>query len=150
MDPSWHGVEHRDPQLSFGDTIGAVALDAEGHLAAATSTGGIQHKLKGRVGDSPLPGAGLYADERARCPRAATARRSCARWPRTRWPPRCATAGSRSRMPCAARSAGIDGAAGLIAVGPDGEPAIEFNTPVFHRATAGPDGVRTAVAADWR
>jgi isoaspartyl peptidase/L-asparaginase-like protein (Ntn-hydrolase superfamily) len=44
----------------------------------------------------------------------------------------------------------IDGAAGLIAVGPDSEPAIEFNTEVFHRATADADGIRTAVAADWR
>jgi hypothetical protein len=44
----------------------------------------------------------------------------------------------------------VDGAAGLIAVGPDGEPAIEFNTDVFHRATADSDGIRTAVATDWR
>jgi beta-aspartyl-peptidase (threonine type) len=42
-------------------TVGAVALDAEGRLAAATSTGGIALKLPGRVGDSPVPGAGNYA-----------------------------------------------------------------------------------------
>ena len=46
-------------------TVGAVALDASGHVAAATSTGGISSKLPGRVGDSPLPGAGTYADDRA-------------------------------------------------------------------------------------
>ncbi|MBC8160855.1 MAG: isoaspartyl peptidase/L-asparaginase [Roseiflexaceae bacterium] len=45
-----------------GDTVGAVALDAIGNLAAATSTGGTAYKLPGRVGDSPLIGAGLYAD----------------------------------------------------------------------------------------
>lgn len=45
------------------DTVGAVALDARGHLAAATSTGGLSGALPGRVGDSPLPGAGLYADD---------------------------------------------------------------------------------------
>ncbi|HMP42941.1 MAG TPA: isoaspartyl peptidase/L-asparaginase [Roseiflexaceae bacterium] len=45
-----------------GDTVGAVALDAAGRLAAATSTGGIGNKPAGRVGDSPLIGAGLYAD----------------------------------------------------------------------------------------
>lgn len=45
-----------------GDTVGAVALDRYGHLAAATSTGGTPFKLPGRVGDSPLIGAGLYAD----------------------------------------------------------------------------------------
>ncbi len=44
-------------------TVGAVALDANGHVAAATSTGGISFKLPGRVGDSPLPGAGTYADD---------------------------------------------------------------------------------------
>ncbi len=46
----------------FG-TVGAVALDAAGHLAAATSTGGMTNKLPGRVGDSPLIGAGCYADD---------------------------------------------------------------------------------------
>jgi beta-aspartyl-peptidase (threonine type) len=43
------------------DTIGAVALDGNGDLAAATSTGGTAFKLPGRVGDSPIPGAGFYA-----------------------------------------------------------------------------------------
>lgn len=43
-------------------TVGAVALDRHGHLAAATSTGGYTNKMAGRIGDSPLVGAGLYAD----------------------------------------------------------------------------------------
>jgi beta-aspartyl-peptidase (threonine type) len=47
-----------------GGTVGAVALDAEGHLAAATSTGGTFNKHPGRVGDSPLVGSGAYADDR--------------------------------------------------------------------------------------
>lgn len=47
----------------FG-TVGAVARDSEGHLAAATSTGGMQGKLPGRVGDSPILGAGTYANDR--------------------------------------------------------------------------------------
>lgn len=46
-----------------GDTVGAVALDAGGHLAAATSTGGTFNKHPGRVGDSPLVGCGAYADD---------------------------------------------------------------------------------------
>jgi beta-aspartyl-peptidase (threonine type) len=46
-------------------TVGAVALDADGHLAAATSTGGVSLKLPGRVGDSPIPGAGNYATPHA-------------------------------------------------------------------------------------
>src|SRR5207237_8321313 len=45
-------------------TVGAVALDAQGNLAAATSTGGYTGKLPGRVGDSPIIGAGNYADDR--------------------------------------------------------------------------------------
>lgn len=49
---------------SLGDTVGAVALDAEGNLAAATSTGGTAGKQPGRVGDSPLVGSGAYADNR--------------------------------------------------------------------------------------
>ncbi len=50
------------PQQS-GGTVGAVALDLEGHLAAATSTGGTFNKHPGRVGDSPLVGSGAYADD---------------------------------------------------------------------------------------
>lgn len=46
------------------DTVGCVAVDGEGRIAAGTSTGGLSGKAPGRIGDSPLPGAGLYADER--------------------------------------------------------------------------------------
>ncbi|HEU4405178.1 MAG TPA: isoaspartyl peptidase/L-asparaginase [Polyangiaceae bacterium] len=46
-----------------GGTVGAVAFDAAGHVAAATSTGGLIGKARGRVGDSPVPGAGTYADD---------------------------------------------------------------------------------------
>ncbi|MGE5440057.1 MAG: isoaspartyl peptidase/L-asparaginase family protein [Bacteroidota bacterium] len=46
-------------------TVGAVALDKKGNLAAATSTGGLTNKLKGRVGDSPIIGAGTYANNEA-------------------------------------------------------------------------------------
>lgn len=48
-------------------TVGAVALDRSGCFAAATSTGGVQMKLPGRVGDSPIPGAGNYANDAAAC-----------------------------------------------------------------------------------
>jgi beta-aspartyl-peptidase (threonine type) len=51
-----------EPLSKYG-TVGAVAVDAKGHVAAATSTGGIADKLPGRVGDSPLIGAGTYADD---------------------------------------------------------------------------------------
>ena len=80
VEPSWFTTEARLQQLEkarrnrlatldhdghttekFG-TIGVVALDAEGNLAAATSTGGLTYKQFGRVGDSPVIGAGTYAD----------------------------------------------------------------------------------------
>ncbi len=74
-DPEWFITEHRIQELSaaqsageitldhekFG-TVGAVALDCDGNLAAGTSTGGLTNKSFGRVGDSPLIGCGTYAD----------------------------------------------------------------------------------------
>lgn len=57
-------VKDTAPRASLGTgTVGAVAIDASGHLASATSTGGTPDKPKGRVGDSPLFGAGGYADD---------------------------------------------------------------------------------------
>ena len=49
-------------QESDHDTVGAVAIDRDGNVAAATSTGGLTAKRVGRVGDSPIIGAGGYAD----------------------------------------------------------------------------------------
>jgi len=54
----------RQELLHGADTVGAVARDADGRLAVAVSTGGINGKLPGRIGDSPIPGAGFYADDR--------------------------------------------------------------------------------------
>ncbi len=68
------GLARRDPALLTGEgvvpisrsgTVGAVALDRDGHLAAATSTGGRLGKRPGRVGDSPIAGAGTWADDRS-------------------------------------------------------------------------------------
>src|SRR5437763_13777782 len=58
-DQDWHG------------TVGAVALDQQGNLAAATSTGGTTNKRPGRIGDSPVVGAGIYANN-ASCAISAT------------------------------------------------------------------------------
>lgn len=55
----------RAKRIGHHGTVGAVALDANGNLAAATSTGGYTGKMAGRVGDSPIIGAGTYADNRA-------------------------------------------------------------------------------------
>ena len=54
----------RQQLLEGADTVGAVARDAAGRIFVAVSTGGIQGKLPGRIGDSPIAGAGLYADDR--------------------------------------------------------------------------------------
>jgi len=51
-----------EKQKEAQDTVGAVALDMNGNLAAGTSTGGLSGALKGRMGDSPMPGCGYYAD----------------------------------------------------------------------------------------
>ncbi len=53
--------------LNIYDTVGAVAVDDNNVLAAATSTGGVLLKLPGRVGDTPIPGAGFYADQNIAC-----------------------------------------------------------------------------------
>src|SRR5437016_5271892 len=62
-----HSEEQRAPRRGQGEgeTVGAVALDRRGTLAAGTSTGGIAYMLPGRVGDSPLIGCGIYADNEA-------------------------------------------------------------------------------------
>jgi L-asparaginase / beta-aspartyl-peptidase len=58
-------VEHeRKRWAEKHGTVGCVVLDASGRIAVATSTGGIFNKLPGRIGDSPLPGCGTYADDR--------------------------------------------------------------------------------------
>ncbi|MBK9419637.1 MAG: isoaspartyl peptidase/L-asparaginase [Flavobacteriales bacterium] len=55
-------LDHSTGEKKFG-TVGAVALDAQGHLAACTSTGGMTNKRWNRIGDSPVPGAGTYAND---------------------------------------------------------------------------------------
>jgi L-asparaginase / beta-aspartyl-peptidase len=52
----------RQFQIGEGNTVGAVAIDEFGNIAAATSTGGLTGKFSGRIGDAPVPGAGTYSD----------------------------------------------------------------------------------------
>ncbi|MGI8609371.1 MAG: isoaspartyl peptidase/L-asparaginase family protein [Candidatus Dormibacteria bacterium] len=69
------GIEMADPKIFYtarrraglvtSDTVGAVAMDESGRTAVAVSTGGYTGKLPGRIGDSPIPGAGFYADDEA-------------------------------------------------------------------------------------
>jgi isoaspartyl peptidase/L-asparaginase-like protein (Ntn-hydrolase superfamily) len=62
--PGYFKNTHKPGKIVDHGTVGAVALDRCGHIAAATSTGGYDAKIPGRVGDSPVVGAGIYADDR--------------------------------------------------------------------------------------
>ena len=141
------GQAMRDPEAStkhFG-TVGAVALDAQGHLAAGTSTGGMTDKRYGRVGDSPIIGAGTWAD--AGCAvsgtgwgeyyiRAAAAHEICARVRLAGMPlPKAANDVINKDIP----KAGGDG--GAIALGADGVMSFPFNTGGMYRGWIGSDGV---------
>ncbi len=133
------------PGKAYFGTVGALALDAQGGLAAGTSTGGMTNKRYGRVGDSPIIGAGTWAD--ARCAvsgtgwgefyiRAAAAHEVCARVRLKGEPLARAADGVINRdIP----AAGGDG--GAIALGADGTVAFPFNTPGMYRGWIGADGV---------
>ncbi|MBT8048511.1 MAG: isoaspartyl peptidase/L-asparaginase [Xanthomonadales bacterium] len=121
-------------------TVGAVALDAQGNLAAATSTGGMTNKRWGRVGDSPIIGAGTYADNRS-CAvsatghgeyfiRATVARDICARVQYTG-----ADLAAAADQVVNRQLVEMGGSGGIIAVDPAGNIALTFNTPGMYRAS---------------
>lgn len=61
-------AQKKQPSVEQGhDTVGAVAIDVDGHVACATSTGGMPGKMIGRIGDSPLFGCGAYANKFGAC-----------------------------------------------------------------------------------
>ncbi|PYE82564.1 isoaspartyl peptidase/L-asparaginase family protein [Pseudoroseicyclus aestuarii] len=127
-----------DPARRHG-TVGAVALDEAGHLAAATSTGGMTAKAPGRVGDTPMIGAGTFADD-ATCAVSGTGHGEIF----IRW-----TAGAEiaARMRHAGQSledaarhvvmedlGRNDGSGGVIAVDREGNLALPFNCEGMYRA----------------
>lgn len=134
-----------DVDHKFG-TVGAVALDMAGNLAAGTSTGGMTGKRWGRVGDAPIVGAGTSADNRA-CAVSATgwgeyfirvgvAHEICAR---------LRLAGAEGAQKIAdsvmADVAELGGDGGVIVVTPAGEALYSFNTTGMYRGRATSDGV---------
>ena len=168
VDPSWFRTEKRWQQLqkaleaeakaqastdpapelpgkAYFGTVGALALDGEGNLAAGTSTGGMTNKRWGRVGDSPIIGAGTWADTRCAVSgtgwgefyiRAAAAHEICARVRLTGQPlAKAADEVINRKIP----RAGGDG--GAIALGADGSVAFPFNTEGMYRGWIGSDGV---------
>ena len=125
--------------ISHVGTVGAVALDTFGHLAAATSTGGMTGKRFQRIGDSPVIGAGTYADDRS-CAvsatghgevfmRAAVAHDICARM---RFGGR--GVGEAAREVVFGELPALGGEGGVIAIDARGEIAMEFNSEGMFRA----------------
>jgi beta-aspartyl-peptidase (threonine type) len=162
VDPAWFVTPARRAQLArvqqTGDvvldhdvtgTVGAVARDARGRLAAGNSTGGMANKRAGRVGDSPIAGAGTYA-----------------------WNPTCAVAATGHGEPFIRAVAAyrisalvelgglslteaaervlddvvdLGGTGGLVAVGPKGDPIAPFNSGGMYRGFTNPRGKRIAI-----
>lgn len=164
VDPSWFETPERRAQLDkllasgggfdadvkFG-TIGAVAVDASGNVAAATSTGGLTAKRWGRIGDSPLIGAGTYADNRAAAVsatgsgeyfiRAAAAHELAARM-------RMLGEDLQTALDAVlADIKGLGGSGGLIAVSPTGEAAWGYSTAGMYRGRVNARGRVVAVHA---
>jgi L-asparaginase / beta-aspartyl-peptidase len=126
--------------ISHVGTVGAVARDSFGNLAAATSTGGMTGKRFQRIGDSPIIGAGTYADDRS-CAvsatghgevfiRSAVAHDICARM---RFGGRSVAAAAREVV--LAELPALGGEGGVIAIDAQGEIAIEFNSEGMFRAS---------------
>jgi beta-aspartyl-peptidase (threonine type) len=126
--------------ISHVGTVGAVALDCDGRLAAATSTGGMTGKRFNRIGDSPIIGAGTYADDRS-CAvsatghgevfiRAAVAHDICSRM---RFGGR--TVGEAVREVVLDELPAMHGEGGVIAIDRNGEIAMEFNSEGMFRAS---------------
>jgi beta-aspartyl-peptidase (threonine type) len=169
MDNAWFVTPHRQAQLRLalaGDTValdhdlpaevgmgtvGAVALDAAGHLAAATSTGGMTNKLDGRVGDTPIIGAGTWAEDATcavsctgkgeafiRCAAAHQAA-SLMRY-RNFTPQQAAEAIALVAVPAA------EGSGGLIVLDAQGRIGMAFGTGGMYRGSVVGDGpIETAI-----
>jgi len=137
-----------DVEFKYG-TVGAVALDSAGHVAAATSTGGTTGKRWDRIGDSPVIGAGTYADDRA-CAvsstgageyfiRVGVAHEICARIRMK------GEGGQKAADAVIAEVGGLGGSGGVIVVTPGGETAYSFNTPGMYRGMASAEGRSVAI-----
>ena len=138
-------------EYKFG-TVGAVALDSTGHVAAATSTGGMTGKRWGRIGDSPIIGAGTYADDRG-CAvsgtgwgeyfiRVGVAHEICARMRLN------GLSSQQAADAVLAEVKALGGDGGVIVVTPKGDMAYSFNTPGMYRGKADASGRSTALYSE--
>jgi beta-aspartyl-peptidase (threonine type) len=155
-DDTFSGLrDDKDPETAISlemkshDTVGAVALDATGNLAAATSTGGTLNKTPGRVGDSSLIGCGCYADN-------LSAAVSLTGWGEPimklvlgKWATDRVSDGTAPEL--AAREAisylynRLGGHGGIILLGPDGRFGLAHNTPAMAWGIATASGLHTGL-----
>jgi beta-aspartyl-peptidase (threonine type) len=140
-----------DDEVKYG-TVGAVAVDVDGHVAVATSTGGLTAKRWGRVGDSPLIGAGTYADDRSAAVSAtgsgeyfirAVAAHQLAERVRLLGEPLQTALDT-----VLADVEALGGKGGLIAVAPNGDAAWGFTTPAMYRGMADAAGRAVAIYSE--
>jgi beta-aspartyl-peptidase (threonine type) len=140
-----------DEEVKYG-TVGAVAVDVDGHVAAATSTGGLTAKRWGRVGDSPLIGAGTYADDRAAAVSATGSGEYFIRAVAAHQLAERVRIGGQSLQQALDETLSdvraLGGTGGLIAVAPDGEAAWGFTTPGMYRGMADSSGRTVAIYSD--
>lgn len=139
-------------EKKFG-TVGAVALDASGHLAAATSTGGMTNKRWGRVGDTPIIGAGTYANDNT-CAVSCTGHGELFMKGVVAYDISCLmeyrhlTLAEACDMVVMDKLVKTGGEGGVIALDRSGEPVLAFNSPGMYRGWILPDG--TAHTAIYR
>jgi YD repeat-containing protein len=132
-------------------TVGAVALDGQGRLAAATSTGGYTNKMPGRVGDSPIVGAGNFADARV----AVSGTGHGESFMKLVLGHRLSCLMELAGLPLEAASkrtleelGAIGGTGGFIAVDAEGNVSLPFNTPGMYRGIARGGRVSAAIFGD--
>jgi beta-aspartyl-peptidase (threonine type) len=135
------------PPIGSQGTVGAVALDLHGNLAAATSTGGLTNKRQGRVGDSPIIGAGTYARNGV-CAVSATGHGESFIRAVGAYHIACAVEFRRLSLEAAVRELvhsripALGGTGGVIAIGAQGEIVMDFNTAGMFRAARNASGHR--------
>ena len=142
-------VNGDDPTGESHDTVGAVALDGHGNLAAATSTGGTLNKTPGRVGDSSLIGCGCYADNLAAAVSLTGWGEPIMKLVLGKWATDRVAAGTAPEI--AAREAmsylynRLGGHGGIILLGPDGRFGLAHNTPAMAWGVATPGGLQVGL-----
>ena len=147
VEPDWFTParvsETKTKTAAGAGTVGCVALDETGALAAATSTGGTQGKLFGRVGDSPIIGAGCWADDRVAVSCTGLGEAFVRATAAAQIALRMRLAGESVEAAAAAALADVrslGGFGGVIALSGAGEIAMPFTTSGMKRAALYPDG----------